>query len=184
MSVYWPLHGADLRSYGRGVTIIADMWFDPRCPWAWNASRWLLEVEQVRDVKVRFHVMSLALLNDGREGLEEWYAEWLKPGWGPVRVAIAVARHAGPEILRDFYTAIGSRIHREKMPIGPELYEQTLAELELPLELAGAAESTEYDEALTVSHKAGIDPVGGDLGTPTIHLPGPTASRWRSSAPS
>ncbi|MGW4500750.1 mycothiol-dependent nitroreductase Rv2466c family protein [Micromonospora sp. NPDC004336] len=148
----------------------ADMWFDPRCPWAWNASRWLLEVERVRPVTVRFHVMSLSLLNEGREGLEEWYREWLEPGMGPVRVAVAAERKYGNEVLRDLYTALGNRIHHERVPIGPELYQAALAEAGLAAELADAAESTDHDAALRASHDAGLEPVGEDLGTPTIHV--------------
>jgi hypothetical protein len=150
-----------------------DMWFDPKCPWAWIASRWLLEVERVRDVRVRFHVMSLALLNEGREGLEEWYAEWLRDAWGPVRVAIAAERAYGNEVLRGLYTALGDRIHREKAPIGRDLYLAALAEAGLPAALADAADGTAHDEALLASQHAGLDPVGEDLGTPAIHVPGP-----------
>ncbi|MGS2616652.1 mycothiol-dependent nitroreductase Rv2466c family protein [Micromonospora sp. LZ34] len=148
----------------------ADMWFDPRCPWAWNASRWLLEVERVRAVTVRFHVMSLSVLNEGRDGLEEWYREWLKPGMGPVRVAVAAEQKYGNQVLRDLYTALGNRIHHERTPIGPELYRAALAEVGLAVELADAAESTDHDEALLASHHAGLEPVGEDLGTPTIHV--------------
>ncbi|WP_446215016.1 DsbA family protein [Micromonospora sp. IBHARD004] len=148
----------------------ADMWFDPRCPWAWNASRWLLEVERVRAVRIRFNVMSLSVLNEGREGLEEWYREWLKPGMGPVRVAIAAEQKFGNEVLGDLYTALGTRIHDDRAPIGRELYVAALTEVGLPVELADAAGSTEHDEALLASHRAGLEPVGEDLGTPTIHL--------------
>ncbi|MGK5444312.1 mycothiol-dependent nitroreductase Rv2466c family protein [Micromonospora sp. URMC 105] len=155
----------------------ADMWFDPRCPWAWNASRWLLEVERVRAVEVRFHVMSLSVLNEGREGLEEWYREWLVPGMGPVRVAIAAQLKAGSEVLRDLYTALGDRIHHHRAPIGPDLYRAALAEVGLPVELADAADSTGYDEALLASHHAGLEPVGEDLGTPTIHVTDDTGRR-------
>ncbi|MEV0644834.1 disulfide bond formation protein DsbA [Phytomonospora sp. NPDC050363] len=150
-----------------------DMWFDPKCPWAWNASRWLLEAELVRDVEVRFHVMSLAVLNEGREGLDAWYADWLADTRGPVRVAIAAAQKYGEDVLRDLYTALGTRIHRDKRAIGPELYADALAELGLDGGLAEAAGTEEYDEALLASHHAGLDLVGEDLGTPTIHLPGP-----------
>lgn len=152
---------------------VADMWFDPKCPWAWNTSRWLLEVERVRDVEVRFHVMSLWLLNEGRENLEGWYRKWLTDTLGPVRVLVAAEQKYGTPVLRDLYTAFGNRIHHEKVPIGPELYGGALAELGLDASLAEAAESTGHDEALLLSHRAGLDPVGEDLGTPAIHVPGP-----------
>ena len=150
----------------------ADMWFDPKCPWAWNTSRWLLEVEQVRDVRVRFHVMSLWLLNRDRTDLEEWYAEWLSNTLGPVRVLIAAEQKYDTPILRDLYTAMGNRIHHDKTPIGPQLYVDSLAELGLASELADAANSSEYDDALQLSHDAGLRPVGENLGTPAIHVPG------------
>ncbi|MFF4412807.1 disulfide bond formation protein DsbA [Streptosporangium sp. NPDC001559] len=149
------------------------MWFDPKCPWAWNTSRWLLEVERVRDVEVRFHVMSLWLLNEDRQGLEEWYRRWLADTLGPVRVLVAAEQKYGTPVLRDLYTAFGDRIHHGKVPIGPGLYGDALAELGLDPGLAEAAESTDHDEALLLSHRAGLDPIGEDLGTPAIHVPGP-----------
>ncbi|MEJ3654678.1 DsbA family protein [Actinomycetes bacterium KLBMP 9759] len=149
------------------------MWFDPRCPWAWIHSRWLLQVEQVRPVRARFHVMSLALLNDGREGLDEWYAEWLTHGWGPVRVAVAVEQRYGGDVLRDLYTTMGTMIHHDKAPIERALYVAALTELGLDVGLADAADDTELDTVLEANHEAGIAPIGEDLGTPTLHVPGP-----------
>ena len=158
------------------MTVI-DMWFDPKCPWAWNASRWLLEAEQVRGVTVRFHVMSLWLLNEGREDLEEWYQHWLGDTLGPVRVLIAAEQKYGTPVLRDLYTAFGSRIHHEKATIGPALYADALAEAGVAGELAEAAETTGLDEALRISHRAGLDPVGEDLGTPALHITEPDGTR-------
>ncbi len=168
LGVDWPsARGND----GRSVAGMQDveMWFDPKCPWAWIASRWLLEVERVRPVRVRFRVLSLALLNKDNE-VEAWYREWLDTAWGPARVAVAVAGKYGDDAVRELYTALGERIHLQKRPLGPDVYREALAACGLPAELAGAADDGEHDEALAVSTRAGLAPVGEDLGTPAIHL--------------
>jgi 2-hydroxychromene-2-carboxylate isomerase len=149
-----------------------DFWFDPLCPWAWITSRWMLEVEKVRPVEVYWHVMSLAVLNSDKSDISPEYKERLKSAWGPVRVCIAAEQKFGPDVLGPLYTAIGRRFHDLKEDRGRELIEAALAEAGLPADLADAADSTEYDDALRASHRDGMDRVGYEVGTPVISVDG------------
>jgi len=152
----------------------ADFWFDPLCPWAWITSRWMLEVERVRPVETRWHLMSLAYLNLDQhrsEGLSPEYLQRMEQAWGPVRICAAAAAERGDGILLPLYTALGTRFHIQKRRDAEALAE-ALDEVGLDPALAAAATGTEYDDAVKASHERGIGLVGLDVGTPVLSADG------------
>jgi protein-disulfide isomerase-like protein with CxxC motif len=154
-----------------------DFWFDPLCPWAWMTSRWVLEVEKVRDIEIRWHIMSLAVLNESRlDELPEDYRELLTTkAWAPVRVVTAAWQKHGEDVLGPLYTALGTRFHNRGEGPTREAIADALQEVGLPADLIDYAdqEDFEFDAELRASHKEGIEKVGQDVGTPVIAVPGP-----------
>lgn len=150
---------------------VADFWFDPACPWAWMTSRWMTEVERVRDVEVRWHVMSLSVLNEGRD-LPEDYRRGMDDAWGPVRVLIAVRELHGEQYLKPLYDALGTRRHPGGRKDTSAIIAESLAEVGLPAELADYATSDEFDAQLRASHGEAIALVGDDVGTPVVAVNG------------
>jgi protein-disulfide isomerase-like protein with CxxC motif len=153
------------------MTTHIDLWVDPACPWAWITSRWLLEAKQVRDADVRFHVMSLAVLNEKNE-VPEHYKELMAQAWKPVRLLIAAEQAHGNEVVEPLYSAIGRRYHVEGIKDLSVILPEALAEAGLPTDLINATTDESIDTALRASHHQGMDPVGMDVGTPVIHING------------
>ena len=151
------------------MTQQVDLWVDPACPWAWVTSRWLLEAQKVRDIDVKFHVMSLAVLNEGRE-MPEKYVDLMQKAWRPVRVLIAAEQRHGNEVVEKLYSAMGSQYHIKSEKDIDVLISVSLKEAGLEADLADAQHTTDFDEALKKSHHQGMDPVGMDVGTPVIHF--------------
>jgi 2-hydroxychromene-2-carboxylate isomerase len=153
------------------VKVSVEMWFDPICPWAWLTSRWLMEVEQVRDVEVTWSVMSLAVLNEGRELTPEYVAR-MERSWGPVRVIVGAARDHGPKVIKPLFDAMGTRIHLGGQEDYLQVIGAALEEVGLPADLLRYATSSEADGEVRASHDRAIALVGQEVGTPVIAMDG------------
>ena len=155
---------------------VVDFWFDPVCPYSWTASRWLEEVGVRVPLEVRHHVMSLYLLNEHRDDVAPDYRRSVEDSRGPSRVAAAVVERCGERALGAFYDAFGALVFDVwRRPTSAEYHvavRSALASLDLPADIEDAMESDAYDATMRRSHEAGLAPVGGEVGTPTIHLDG------------
>lgn len=149
-------------------------WFDVSCPYAWATSRWIKEVEKVRDIEVEFIPMSLAVLNDGRD-LDPAYMEKMKANWGPARV-FAKVKDEQPEKVDELYTVMGTMIHSEgnggKEGFGgyDEIIAAALDKVGLDASLSEVANTEDVDEKLRAFHQSAMDAVGDEVGTPVVKL--------------
>lgn len=149
----------------------AEFWFDPMCPFAWITSRWITEVEKVREISVTWRIMSLGYLNQDKDIPQE-YRELLKDAWGPVRICQAVNEQYDNAKLFELYTAMGTHIHTQQEGPTQAAMAQALAEVGLPDDLVLAWDNPAYDAAIITSHHLGMDQVGDEVGTPTISIEG------------
>lgn len=129
------------------------------------------EVERVRDVEVTWSVMSLSVLNEGRE-LPADYRAMMDRGWGPVRVITAAALEYGDKVVKPLYDAMGQRIHLGGEKDYTKVLVPALEEVGLDTGLAGFADSDANDAVLRASHQRAIDLVGDEVGTPVIAVEG------------
>lgn len=156
-------------------------YFDVSCPFCWVTSRWIKEVEKVRDIEVEWKPMSLSVLNEGRDELSEEYKFMMQCNWTPARLFNAVFSQDGQEAVDKLYTALGTKIHNENRidrhahvdepeHAFDELIKEALAEVELPEERLTQALTTEFDELMRENHAEAMKEVGNDVGTPVVKL--------------
>jgi len=149
-----------------------EFWFDPVCPWAWMTSRWIQEVERLRDgVEVDWNVMSLAILNEGRD-MDDAHKKSHAFSKRACQVAAGVKAELGNEAMVKFYDTIGTINHNEGR-LGEEgTLEEAVEKAGVPAEFLTRADNGEFDELLLASHNGAIHRVGDEVGTPVIAVNG------------
>ena len=158
------------------MTEQVTFWFDVSCPFAWQTSRWMKEVEKVRDIEIEWVPMSLAVLNDGRD-IPEDYAAMMEANWGPARV-FAKVKEEQAEKVDELYTTMGTMIHTggEGGKKGHGAYDEIIAKaldaVGLPEHFAEVANTSDCDDLLRGFHASAMDAVGDDVGTPVVALNG------------
>ena len=156
-------------------------YFDVSCPFCWVTSRWIKEVEKVRDIEIEWKPMSLSVLNEGRDELPEDYKFMMQCNWTPARLFNAVFSQDGQETVDKLYTALGTKVHNENRidrhahvdepeHAFDELIKEALAEVGLPEERLAQALTTEFDELMRENHAEAMKEVGNDVGTPVVKL--------------
>jgi 2-hydroxychromene-2-carboxylate isomerase len=139
--------------------------FDPICPWAWQGSRWIREVEKVRDIDVEWKLFSIKLVNEGRD---DPLADEHVKGTPALRTMALVRREGGNTVTGRLYEALGTRVHEDGEDLSPDTVRAALKDVGLPPELVNAAmdDDSTMDE-VRAEHEAAVSEAGC-FGVPTI----------------
>lgn len=141
-------------------------WFDPGCPWTWATSRWLVEAAERRGLDVRWRLLSLAVLNEGR--VAEEGRERTAFGALVLRVMAAARETHGNDALGRLFTAYGHRVHDVGEPFARETVAAAVAEAGLPSDLLAAFDDPAWDAVVGRDHEAAQQAAGGEAGSPVM----------------
>ncbi|MEO8266669.1 MAG: disulfide bond formation protein DsbA [Ilumatobacteraceae bacterium] len=156
---------------------MADLEFflDPICPWAWITSRWVVEVQQLREYEVNWRFICLKMINEHRT--EEWYTPEYRAshmaGLYGLRVADQARLEYGNEQVGEVYTALGEAIHlhgmKQEISTEPVVTIQALLKsIGLSPGLADAALDDSHDAYIRADTDLAFERTGKDVGTPII----------------
>jgi 2-hydroxychromene-2-carboxylate isomerase len=156
------------------VTTALEFWFDPTCPFTWRTSRWARDLEQAGLATVEWKVMSLGILNEGRE-IPEQYREGMVRGARFLRALTAAGEQGGSDAVGRLYDALGTRLHEEGEGLADDVLVRSVEEAGLDGSVADAAEDEARDAAVRASHEEGQRRVGTESGSPITAYDGGSA---------
>lgn len=146
-------------------------YFDPACPFAWAASRWLVGAAAHRDVDIEWRQMSLAVLNEGTD-VPEQQRHHMDVSRKLGRVLAAAYDHVGDAALGPLYTALGQRVHHQDEPVTTVMVAAALTDSGLDPSMATSIDDPTYDSSVRVAHQESQDNLGDTGGSPIICIDG------------
>jgi 2-hydroxychromene-2-carboxylate isomerase len=153
------------------MTTPVDFFFDPGCPFTWRTSRWITEVAGTGAATVTWRLMSLAVLNEGKDIPEQFRAP-MAMGRRALRALAAAEKAGGSDAVGALYTALGTRRHEKGESYSDETISAAVADAGLPESVAAAVDDESLDAAVRTSHEDGQDAVGQESGSPILRLGG------------
>src|SRR6185312_4767685 len=147
----------------------ADFFFDPSCPFTWATSRWITEVAGTGATAVTWRLMSLGVLNEGKE-IPEQYRVGMAQGARALRALAAAAADGGNDAVGALYTALGTRRFGKGEPYTDEAIADAVAEAGLPASVAAAVDDESLDAVVRKSHEESQSAVGQESGSPILRL--------------
>lgn len=148
-----------------------EFFFDPMCPWAFQTSIWIREVQQQTELDISWRFFSLESINRIEGKKQPWERAW-SYGWSQMRVA-AYLRRQGQHTVDRWYAAVGTAFHLEgRRTHDPDVHRQVLIEAGLPGDAVDAAitDPTTADE-VRADHERAVGELGA-YGVPLLVLPG------------
>jgi hypothetical protein len=164
-----------------------ELYLDPVCPFCWQTSKWLRQVERLAGIEIGYRFISLRLVNEpkGYDDLPPGYPEAHRQGTRLLRVLAATRAQHGEAAVGRLYEAIGTALFEVDPPApggfegilgllaaGPDLA-AVLREAQLPAELAAAADTTVHDGVIRAETDAALERAGDDVGTPVLSFSPP-----------
>jgi 2-hydroxychromene-2-carboxylate isomerase len=153
------------------VTVAIEFWFDPTCPFTWRTSRWARELEQAGLAEVEWKVMSLGILNEGRD-IPEQYREGMVRGARFLRALVAAGEQGGSDAVGRLYDALGTRLHEGGEGLEDDVLIRSVEETGLDGSVADAADDERRDAAVRASHDEAQRRAGTESGSPVTAYDG------------
>jgi len=153
------------------MTTNVEFWFDPTCPHTWRTSRWLVDVAERRGLEIEWQLVSLAILNEGKDAPPERLLKRRRSR--PVLQALeSVRQRHGPRVLGQVYAHVGAALHEQSAEVDVAVVGEALADLgidDVHLDLQ-VLDGFQVDVA--AQHEHAQRRVGIEIGSPLLAVDG------------